>query len=193
MGTIAAGLACGDDAQCDTGRCRKAQDSTCGVCGPRAAAGDACQASDDCAYQLDCTTGGHCAAFVALSGSCDADHPCAPPLACKTGSCAVASGPGGPCARNGDCDGTQGLFCNPLTSVCQLAAIVIPGLPCGAVNGGYALCARSGVCRMSGSTGTCVAPAADGAACDTTAGPACVPPAICTTGVCKLPDPASCG
>jgi hypothetical protein len=44
---------------------------------------------------------------------------------------------------------------------------------------------------MNGS-GSCVAAAADGAACNPTNFINCLAPATCTSGLCKLPDPSSC-
>jgi hypothetical protein len=38
----------------------------------------------------------------------------------------------------------------------------------------------------------CVAPAADGASCDSVMGPGCLSPALCRNGVCTVPSPASC-
>jgi hypothetical protein len=40
--------------------------------------------------------------------------------------------------------------------------------------------------------GTCVAAAADGAACDPTNGPMCTDPAVCVNSVCEVPDPTMC-
>jgi hypothetical protein len=55
-------------------------------------------------------------------------------------------------------------------------------------------CAAGGGCYpVGGMTQTCLAPAADGAACDTVNGPGCLTPAKCvtagsaTTGTCQLP------
>ena len=64
----------------------------------------------------------------------------------------------------------------------------------GIVNGGFAVCSGAGHCRVPTGTfsGMCIAPAADGAACDAANGPGCTSPATCTNGSCKLPDPANC-
>jgi hypothetical protein len=69
------------------------------------------------------------------------------------------------------------------------------GQPCGIVNNTtYTACAAGGLCKgASGLTaGTCQATAADGAACDDTAGPPCLSPAVCSGGVCKISDPGTC-
>jgi hypothetical protein len=41
--------------------------------------------------------------------------------------------------------------------------------------------------------GLCVAPAADGSACNTDSGPDCETPAKCVGGTCQLPGSMSCG
>jgi hypothetical protein len=93
-----------------------------------------------------------------------------------------------------DCDNTQGLYCDPATRLCKLVTFASPGGSCGVVNGAFVACSGGGRCKTAGASlmGTCLAPAADGAACDTTAGPDCLPPAQCVGSVCKLPNAASC-
>jgi hypothetical protein len=116
------------------------------------------------------------------------------PNICTGGSCVAPAGAGMPCdpvARN--CDQTQGLYCHPMTRVCTAATFVGAGGSCGLVNNAYVGCSASGHCKITaGLMGTCLAAAADGAACDSTAGPDCTPPAQCVAAVCKLPNPAGC-
>ena len=57
-------------------------------------------------------------------------------------------------------------------------------------------CANGGNCYTV--SGTCKAAAADGAACDTAAGPPCMTPARCVTsgstaGTCTVPSGSMCG
>ncbi len=72
--------------------------------------------------------------------------------------------------------------------------LVAAGQSCGVINNVVVACLAGASCqRPAGSTtGTCVAPAADGAACDATNGPFCSGPAKCVSGTCQLPGSASC-
>lgn len=192
-GKLANGAACGDDAQCLSTYCKKASAQVCGVCGMRGQAGAACTVDADCDFKLACAMMA-CAAYGGVGATCDAAHPCAAPNVCKAGSCAAPAGAGQTCdpvAR--DCDATQGLYCNPTTRVCAQATFAGAGQPCGLVNGAFVGCSGGGHCKLGATfMGSCVAPAADGAACDTTNGPDCLAPAQCVGAVCKLPNPASC-
>jgi hypothetical protein len=93
-----------------------------------------------------------------------------------------------------DCDAAKGLYCDPTTRVCALATFAAAGAPCGYVNGAFVGCAAAGHCKLATASlmGTCLAAAADGAACDITNGPECTSPAQCIGSVCKLPNPAAC-
>lgn len=103
------------------------------------------------------------------------------------------------------CDGSMGLWCLGHTSspaACGNVVYVADGQPCGYVSGGVAECTK-GTCYSSGgpyftftgatTMGVCKAYAADGAACDTHAGPGCLSPARCITsgsgsaGTCVVP------
>ena len=193
-GKLANGAACGDDAQCTSTYCKKPANAVCGVCGARATAGGACSIDADCDFKLKCANM-LCVAYGAVGASCDGGHPCAAPNVCRGGTCAVPAGAGQACtpsASGGDCDQTKGLYCAPTSRVCAVATFVGAGQPCGFVNGGFVGCSGGGNCKLAGVTGTCTAPAADGAACDATNGPDCMQPAECVNNVCKLPDPASC-
>jgi len=195
-GKLANGNACGDDAQCSSKYCKKPANAVCGVCGDKAAAGGTCSVDDDCQAQLKCANGA-CAAYVAVGGTCDASHPCAQPNVCKNGVCAVPQAAGQTCTAMagdffGDCDQTKGLVCPPMTHVCTAAMFAAAGQPCGLVNGALVACAAAGHCKLTGLMGTCLAAAADGAACDATNGPDCMAPAQCVNAVCKLPNPAGC-
>jgi len=193
-GTLADGRGCGDDPQCANSYCKKSANEVCGVCSARAAAGAACDGNDDCDYKLVCAMG-LCVAPGAVGASCDDGHPCVTPNVCSASLCAAPVGAGMACdpvIKN--CDGTQGLYCDPQTRLCKPAGFAEPGGSCGVVNGGYVACSGGGHCKLGvGSLmGTCLAPAADGAACDPTTGPDCLAPAQCVSSVCKLPNAASC-
>lgn len=193
-GKLVDGMACGDDAQCVNGYCKKPANEVCGVCSARAAAGAACTVNDDCDYLLVCAMS-LCAAPGAVGASCDDGHPCVAPNVCKASQCTAPIGAGMTCDPVAkDCDSTQALYCDPATKLCRQAGFATAGGACGVVNGGYVACSGGGHCKLGVGLlmGTCLAPAADGAACDATAGPDCLPPAQCVSSVCKLPNAASC-
>jgi hypothetical protein len=196
-GKLANGTACGDDAQCVNAYCKKASGQVCGVCSMRAAAGGACTIADDCDYKLTCASS-VCVTPGAVGAVCDGGHPCAAPNVCKGGTCAAPGEAGASCtpsAGGGDCDLPKGLFCNPQSMVCAQLTFAAPGAACGFVGGNVVACSGGARCKTSTASpfsGTCLAPAADGAACDATNGPDCVAPAECVNGACKLPSPASC-
>ena len=193
-GKLADGSACGDDGQCTSTYCKKPANEVCGVCGARAAAGGACALDADCDYKLTCAMS-VCVAPGAVGASCDGGHPCAPPNVCKAALCTAPVGAGMACDPVvKDCDATKGLYCDPTTRVCALATFAAAGAPCGYVNGAFVGCAAAGHCKLATASlmGTCLAAAADGAACDITNGPECTAPAQCIGSVCKLPNPAAC-
>jgi hypothetical protein len=202
MGQLANGTACGDSSQCQSGYCNQGtgigQKSTCGVCGTQAAAGGACKVDDDCPYGAKCNTAQVCVTLGAAGATCDGTHPCQGTLACKGGTCATPDAAGQACtvdASGQSCDTNQGQFCNLTNKVCQMIGTAGPGQPCGFVSGGLVACTGAGLCKTSstpGTSGTCLAPAADGASCDPLMGPSCLPPALCTGGKCTLADPSSC-
>jgi hypothetical protein len=194
-GKLATGAACGDSSQCQSTYCNLGTDGTCGACAAaRAATGGNCQRDDDCPSGALCN-GGTCAAPVAAGGSCDGTHPCQKTLFCRGGTCGTPDGAGAPCTQ-GSCDSLAGLYCPTTgTMVCTKIALANAGESCALVNGGYTACAGGGFCNRPAlsTTGTCEAPAADGAACDDTNGPTCLTPAACSASkVCTIPNPASC-
>jgi hypothetical protein len=193
-GGLADGVACADDTQCRSTYCNK-QGKTCGVCGKRAAAGEACTTDEDCEWDLACGSS-VCVTYASVGESCDPDHPCREPIACdSSGTCAKPGGAGASCEPTDQttCDLYQGLFCG-LDKTCKQLGINKDGEACGLVEGTFTVCARSGKCKGGGMAGkgTCLAAAADGAACDLAQGPLCLPPARCVEGSCKLEDPAAC-
>jgi hypothetical protein len=173
---------------------------------------------------------GKCAAFVAAGSAClTGVAPCAAGLACvgdstvtmTMGTCqAAAKALMAPCdavrKTMPNCDGDLGLVCIPSAKgtaigTCQAIQLADAGAPCGILGSmpvtGYAECKAGAACikaTLASLGGTCVAPAADGAACDSdpTKGPTCLAPAKCvpakgspqgtTAGTCTVPDPAKC-
>jgi hypothetical protein len=202
QGSLAAGAACGADAQCSSSAyCNIAVGQTCGACAPRLAAGGTCSADANCQTGMVCfkqnnAPTGSCVVPGGQGATCDATHPCLQTLGCSAaGTCGPALGAGAPCSVQ-NCDFLHGLYCNTLTRVCARIQESGAGNPCGiTLTATYAVCTASGRCALAtGSTtsGTCEATAADGAMCDAANGPPCLGPAVCQGGVCTLPDATRC-
>lgn len=191
-GTFADGAACGNDAQCQSAHCNKDND-VCGVCAQPVAAGGACNDDNDCDYALSCAQG-KCVARVDLGETCDKATPCKATLACSGGKCAEPAGAGAACDPvDQNCDTLAGLGCNKM-SICQKVKFAAAGETCGNDGTDFIVCTGGSACKvaMAGGTGTCAAPAADGAACDKVNGPNCLAGATCVNGLCTLSDPAAC-
>jgi len=209
------GAPCGVDSQCATTFCAISAGSMCGVCQEPPLAGTPCRSGLDCWYNLSCPlvadTAGICTAYVVPGGACDGSHFCEGGYSCigadaaagVAGTCqASTSVVGAACnyATGPGCDNRLYLYC--MDGTCQPEPIVGAGQPCDLGGSDYLpLCEGGGVCITNGpgTRGTCVGPAADGAACDLALGPPCLPSSRCitagggTAGVCAFVDPESCG
>jgi hypothetical protein len=189
-GTLADGAVCGDDGQCKSAFCKKPAGSACGVCGER---------DGTCVVDGDCVSGSVCAGTTcvqraAMGAACSDTQPCMYGLVCDGGSCKMPAGLGMSCTPNtsgGNCDLTQGNFCNPVSMVCQAVGYAGPGASCGLQGSGYSVCTSNGRCTAQ-INGNCKAAAADGAACDPVNQPNCQPPATCINSLCTLPDTSTC-
>jgi hypothetical protein len=173
-------------------------------------------------------TSGTCAAFVDTNGAClTGFHPCKFGLACvgddpttmTMGTCqAQGATTGAACDSTrktmANCYGDSGFVCIPSSKgskgvgTCQPIMLVGNGAACGSVGSmpitGFNDCSGGGLCMKAATdtTGTCVAPAADGAACDNdpSIGPPCLAPAQCvipsgssgTAGTCTIPNATLC-
>jgi hypothetical protein len=179
-----------------------------------------------CAIPTGSATG-TCAPFVASGGAClTGSAPCQATFACvgdneamhTMGKCQPQGAKVGDACDSfrqtaANCDGYKGLICVPAkvgsgVGTCQAITLVGTGAVCGLMGSmpitGFAACQSGGACikaAMNDPTGKCVAPAADGAACDTdiTKGPPCqtgsrcVPSApMSTAGTCKPVDATTC-
>jgi hypothetical protein len=210
--TFAAGT-CAFNGQCQTSLCAVVKGTTCGTCQGQPSPGASC-ATVGCGRGLDCSANTMvCVAPGNIGTLCDADHPCLPDLSCQgassasMGMCVAAVAMAGqPCGNpvgQPGCNNLIGLRCNAKTHQCGNIAYVGDRMPCGTLDdGSFAACSGGGLCVIptGQAIGACKAPAADGGACDTDAGPPCLAPARCVTGGgtatagnCRLPDPVSCG
>lgn len=214
-GARANGQACSFNAQCASTWCAVPKGAACGACAALPKVGDACDTTADCGRGLLCAPANTCATPVQASGTCDSSRPCAAGLTCvgetKTapGACMAAGATAGAACdpkhqTAAGCDGNLGLAC--IGTTCAKIQLVGAGAPCGALTDAgtvedVAACTGGALCVMpqGSKSGNCVAPAADGAACDATNGPPCLAPARCVTasdastaGVCTLPSSNAC-
>jgi hypothetical protein len=172
-------------------------------------------------------TSGLCAAWVASGGACLTGYnPCQEGLSCVgddettmvMGTCQTAGATVGAACQTTHKTGptcADGLVCiitQPATNsmgTCQAITLVGAGKPCGDLGGttitSFAACNAGGLCQKAApndATGTCVATAADNAACDNdpSIGPPCLAPSKCvvpagsagTAGTCTFPNAATC-
>ncbi len=205
-GAAAAGAPCQTSAQCTTGFCATDKTALCGTCAPTPAAGDSC-ATSGCGPSMRCVAQTQlCAVPVASGGACGRGSPCADGLACVGATMMMANGTctaqlataGAACDPKNktaaDCNPDDGLACDSATNTCVAQPFAAPGGACGALGTVNTRCSGGESCTVATgqTTGTCVAPAADGAACDATVGPGCQFPARCVANVCALPGSISC-
>jgi hypothetical protein len=216
VGKLAAGAVCAFNGQCRSQFCGIGKNANCGVCMALPSVNDSCADLASCGPGLECVNKGTvCVSEVTKTGDmCDADIPCAAGFSCvgskaatataaaTEGTCQPAvSSAGAACdpkrRTSAGCDATQGLACDPTSMTCIAILIAAAGAPC---DNNLTLCSSAATCVIpAGATaGTCVAPAADGAACDTANGPNCMSLSRCvvtgtgTAGTCVLPVD-SCG
>jgi hypothetical protein len=183
-GALADGAACGDDGQCQNAHCDK-QGEVCGVCRQRAS----------CNYDVDCASGsicsvGKCVQRVSRGGSCASEEPCAYGLACDGTTCQPVREAGQSCTetiQGGNCDSTQGDYCDLDTKICGVSVLADIGQKCGPDGGSWWIsCVAGAAC----SNNLCVAVPADGDPCNPDIG--CLAPARCTNSRCVMPDTSTC-
>jgi hypothetical protein len=204
-GPRATGAACGFAAQCSTGFCSVADDALCGTCAAPPMPGDSC-ASSGCGPTMSCVSSTMtCQVPVAASGACGKDLPCGVGLSCvgstttTMGTCqpevATAGAACDPKQATGpNCSGGAGLTCDTQAKTCVAQPLAAANQSCGLIGTVRTACSAGATCSIpSGQTmGVCVAPAADGGACNTDTGPGCQTPAKCVNGSCQLPGSMTC-
>lgn len=190
-GQLADGAPCGEGSQCKGRACNKSGDAACGACTTSAAAGADCT-TNQCDEGLRCAENNKCVAAAKAGAACGDNQPCEAPLTCSKGTCGTGAGAGASCAAGEACDALKGLFCDPTSKTCKEIKLANAGETCGLIDGTFVSCVAGGKCKMgTGTTGTCQAAAADGAACGGD-GPDCQEPAECVNGICTIPDPSAC-
>jgi hypothetical protein len=213
-GTLAAGAACTDGAQCASGMCGASRivaptsEQTCGTCLALVEQGASCGPSAPCdAYaNLYCdTASGTCQPVAGLGASCAKGEACDGELYCDGQTCQPLPEKGQPCTDRctaayacigGVCGDrvAAGGAC-PHGDDCELGlscdpethvcnASVGEGAACGGPEAHFALCAAGLVCT---SDDICEAPKPQGAPC--VAGQLeCATDLVCANGRCELPD-----
>jgi hypothetical protein len=211
-GPRANGMPCSFPAQCSSAFCAVASNALCGVCAAQPNPGDSC-AAQTCGQDMVCVASTQlCQVPAAMGATCMQALPCGQGLACvgasmtTAGTCMPqATMIGAACDQRrmtaADCDPAAGLTCDRATNQCVMEPLVPTGGTCGNVNGVDNACSGGATCARppASPTGTCVAPATDGGACDSASGPDCLFPARCvptvsggTAGTCQLPGSQSC-
>ena len=223
-GSRATGAACSNSAQCASSWCKVSPNAACGTCADRPAAGAACTVDAECgARGLFCSKANTCEPLQIASGPCDDTRVCGAGLSCvgqtkaQPGACQPAGATAGAACdpkktTAPGCDNRLGLYCG-VDDKCAEDALVTAPAACGVLvdtsDGGadagakdvtVTRCLAGASCApTTAAKGACVAPAADGAACDTVNGPPCLSPARCilasdasTAGTCQLPGASAC-
>jgi len=184
-GKRAEGAGCWSFSQCGSGECLG--DAVCGTCRQRVAADGACQRDSQCQRGLVCGQS-HCVVPMTLGGACSDARPCRRSLLCRNGACAAKATEGSTCAAHTDCAG--GLLCNFDKFVCGRAIASDTRCSGAEPDGSVLYCAAGSTCAQD--TSMCVPTAADGQSCSANGPPACLWPAFCAAGTCRLNKPFDC-
>lgn len=188
------GQPCGARSSCLSGYCRRAEGG-CGVCRPRAAAGEPCESDAHCDDALLCNDDGICVTAGHQGNACSEGLPCRAELSCFRGTCVRSAQAGALCFED-ECDILQGLWCSGATptraGVCQTIHVGAPGDRCGLVGSNFVVCGGSGKCDDT--LATCIGPALEGEGCGANGGGrACFYPAECVDQrICRLYDARIC-
>ena len=212
-GSLADGTACAFPAQCQSGFCAFASGVGCGKCAAAPAPGASCAQSQCDRLQFCDSRLMTCQSLSAAGGPCSGRADCVFGLECAgatanaTGVCVMAATMGGTaCDRKvgPGCNYQSGLACvapvGKSAGTCMAYQYATAGSACGLVAGSDVLCTGGALCygATALAPGLCKGPAAEGAPCDTAAGPPCMTPARCitggtgTAGTCKLNDASQC-
>jgi hypothetical protein len=221
-GKLANGQICAMAGQCASRFCSGTKNSSCGLCADEPLDGAPCDTSG-CAPGQECKTESTGATLCrdrlpVGDTTCTTDYPCQAFSTCVGASAADVTQAGictasvltlgSPCGgTNPACEGNLGLAClgSAGAKTCQQVAYVRQPAACGTLaDGSRAECINAdcftatGPAAATDTNATCVAQAADGAACDTQLGRLCLAPARCvtsggaTSGTCVVPSATLC-
>lgn len=198
------GGSCTFDSDCASGLyCANVSGSTY-QCEPVVKTGQSCAGGATCESGAFCDSNGTCVAVGGSGASCNTDSECQHGLVCgANGTCAqpALGALGATCDPNVSlsCNTNLGLLCDLNTNKCIDNQLPGLGDTCGVMQvGGQTVynffCSGGASCIMASgsSSGTCVAVAADGAACNATNGPDCGINAACVNGTCTVADSTTC-
>jgi hypothetical protein len=187
-GMLENGAGCGDGSQCKSSYCTMDFYSVCGVCADPVPAGGQCSKSGQCQAGLGCVSPGTCETLAKENESC-ADAACAGGLKCVDGTCRLPLTAGATCdLGRDDCDAQIGLHCDATTQRCVDFATAAMGASCGSGE----ICLASGNCNANQLPAVCEPAADDGQSCGSADQRPCKYPALCSDGVCTLPNSADC-
>jgi hypothetical protein len=219
-GKLPAGSVCVGEEECVAGtRCaNNALVMGCGVCTPIQGDGGTCVVSDDCAAGLSCANT-QCVPAGAMGATCSAGAPCDRLLQCNTGTCQLPGDVGATCSGSIANSCFPGLFCNTVSSKCELIRVVgtdflpdggltdaglggdggIVGQPCGLLSGSLVLCPEGTECKVTNAqthVGFCDVAYLPGQPCTWSGGldgrGQCQTPGACLDGVCQVGDQSYC-
>ena len=193
-GLRANGANCVDSGQCSSAYCQHVATSLCGTCAARAPVGSGCRTVADCESGLACVSG-VCAVALTTGKACTTGAmQCAVGEYCQAGTCQPPIALNGACTAAGAvCNDLVGLYCSTTSHTCVAdVGYAAAGGTCGVIGSpaGVEGCSAAGTCDET--TLTCVAAAADGAACGVATHVGCTNPAVCFGGVCALATPSTC-
>ena len=206
MGLRREGKGCASHLQCDSGYCEPSNDA-CGRCKAKRGSGESCQDDAACLAGLHCNQKGKCVRQGGLGEACGGENQeCGTLLACLGGKCAPPIVAGGMCSTTDQCARAAGQVCVATTASvgntlalpiaqCRSSVLGAPGTVCREGDNLTSYCAggQDNCIKENDGVFRCVAPAMDGQACGKNAnGRACVMPAMCVAGTCKLGPVTSC-
>lgn len=187
-GPLADGAGCVSGAECASGVCSRDSDESCGVCQAAPAPGESCMRSTDCPANHTCKAY-RCVPANGPGQPCGPEQACSGLLMCRQNQCAPSASEDEACTAS-DCSNKLGLSCDPQSNTCKAIEAAAPGQPCGQIEGKVVFCAAAGMCKgyPQQAQGTCVEPVPEDRPCNVSSGPACIPPASCIDGWCRMPS-----
>jgi hypothetical protein len=196
------GEPCGVREQCQSLYCPTDEDD-CGICTANPEAGADCVDGDCGRAGLYCDDDDVCVARVAEDGDCSGGALCEGRLACVGGdedaTCQPSAGDGEACSSDRTegppCDFAEGLFCNPLTDLCEQLLTAVESEDCGVIGTPpdltFVFCIAGSLCdAIPPDSGTCVALPVLGESCSEEE--ICLGPLQCIDGECGYVDPNAC-
>ena len=192
-GTLPDGAGCMFDRQCSGGICKLAAGASCGSCAQPVAENGDCSGGARCAPGLACNSNTRCVPFGVRGGACNQlSAICVPLLSCIGGACTDPLPLGSNCdAAAQGCNSLAGQVCLPSNGInsCRQIRMVTTG-QCGLVGSEIYHCRGDYSCNTGSSL--CEPKPMDGQACNS-ALVNCRWPATCQAGMCRFPDPSTCG